>query len=56
MVSIKDYTDMLERMKEAKARRAKIVAECEHRWTNDFEFVYDYQHQTCTVCNHKRMI
>lgn len=54
--SISDIVAMLDRMKAREEARKEVIRNCKHDWKSDFDFVYDYDHQTCTKCGHKRMV
>jgi hypothetical protein len=59
MSNIDPWIKVLERMKERVKERDKLrieeIKNCKHDWKNDHDFVYDYCHQTCSKCKHKRM-
>lgn len=43
---------LMKKNEEAKRERQK---NCDHDWKAKFEWVYDYQHYTCTKCKKEMM-
>lgn len=54
--SLSSIVESLNRMKAREEQRKEEVRNCKHDWKSDFDFVYDYDHQTCIKCGHKRMV
>lgn len=42
-------------LEEREKAKRELLRTCSHDWQDDFDFVYDYRHQTCTKCGSKRM-